>query len=39
METVKVYYCKECPRVYTRDILCPVHETTNEEMGWYEKND
>jgi RNA polymerase subunit RPABC4/transcription elongation factor Spt4 len=33
-DTIKVYYCSNCPRVYTKDIECPMHNTTNKEIGW-----
>ena len=29
-----VYYCYECPGIYTKDSSCPTCNTVNQSFGW-----
>jgi RNA polymerase subunit RPABC4/transcription elongation factor Spt4 len=34
--TIKIYYCKACPGIYTKERSCPSCNTDNQEIGWVE---
>lgn len=32
-----IYYCAECPGIYTKESSCPTCNTENKSIGWVEK--
>jgi predicted RNA-binding protein with PUA domain len=34
---IKIYWCRSCPGIYTKERSCPSCNTENQEIGWVEK--